>query len=42
MLGAQKQLIREQDDHLDEIAEIAERIKVAAGNINIEINNQEK
>jgi|JI6StandDraft_1071083.scaffolds.fasta_scaffold04667_9 hypothetical protein len=34
MQAAQKQLIEEQDQHLEEIHQIAERLKVGGKNIN--------
>lgn len=42
MISTQKQLIKEQDDHLSEIAIIADRLHGHAININTEIGKQEK
>lgn len=40
MMG-HKKLVNEQNEHMDEIAEIAVRLKMAAENINGEVKNQE-
>ena len=42
MYSTQKQLIKEQDDHLSEIATIAERLHSHAINIGPELAKQEK
>lgn len=40
MQAAQKQLIEEQDQHLEEIHQIAERLKAGGKNINEELDKQ--
>jgi uncharacterized phage infection (PIP) family protein YhgE len=41
MKQAHQQLREEQDQHLDEINEVADRLKIGSKNINSELNKQE-